>query len=363
LAKLCRCNPINRQPLYHEENECSGRRHCSARRRVSVRSRTPPPRKLWAPRAQEWLGVFHQTTLLLAKIVGCDHLIKPEAKGRFQLFNINCDQLPQVVEHLKPVLRADAYRIIAPFWELSNLPDAWLPAIDLVDEVWAPTRFIQTTLVKKVRKPVLRMPLMLNFPRPHAANRDQLGLPDRAFLFFFAFDYFSFLERKNPLAVVSAFRRAFRSRGRPPAVRLVLKTMNADVVPESGRAMREMLQDDPDIILIEKTLKREDTLSLIAACDAVVTLHRSEGLGLLVAEAMVLGKPVIATDYSATTELVRPSTGWPVDYRLIPVQEGAYPFLRVRFGRMPISIMQRGRCSEWSTTDPKSNVWSQRPVR
>jgi glycosyltransferase involved in cell wall biosynthesis len=256
----------------------------------------------------------------------CDHLIKPEAKGRFQLFNINCDQLPQVVEHLKPVLRADAYRIIAPFWELSNLPDAWLPAIDLVDEVWAPTRFIQTTLVKKVRKPVLRMPLMLNFPRPHAANRDQLGLPDRAFLFFFAFDYFSFLERKNPLAVVSAFRRAFRSRGRPPAVRLVLKTMNADVVPESGRAMREMLQDDPDIILIEKTLMREETLSLIAACDAVVTLHRSEGLGLLVAEAMVLGKPVIATDYSATTELVTPSTGWPVDYRLIPVQEGAYPF-------------------------------------
>jgi glycosyltransferase involved in cell wall biosynthesis len=102
--------------------------------------------------------------------------------------------------------------------------------------------------------------------------------------------------------------------------------MNADVVPESGRAMREMLQDDPDIILIEKTLMREETLSLIAACDAVVTLHRSEGLGLLVAEAMVLGKPVIATDYSATTELVTPSTGWPVDYRLIPVQEGAYPF-------------------------------------
>jgi glycosyltransferase involved in cell wall biosynthesis len=256
----------------------------------------------------------------------CDHLIEPEANGRFQLFSINCDQLPQVIDHLKPVLRADAYRIIAPFWELSNLPDAWLPAIDAVDEVWAPTRFIQMTLAKKVRKPVIHMPLTLDFQRPHCAERSQFGLPNRSFLFFFAFDYFSFLGRKNPMGVVDAFKRAFRSGGRTPSVHLVLKTMNSDIVPDSGRAMREMLKDDPDITLIEKTLMREETLALIAACDAVVTLHRSEGLGLLVAEAMALGKPVIATDYSATTELVTPDTGWPVEYRLIPVQEGAYPF-------------------------------------
>ena len=102
--------------------------------------------------------------------------------------------------------------------------------------------------------------------------------------------------------------------------------MNAHAIPDSGRAIREMIQDDPTIILIEKTLAREETLALIAACDAVVTLHRSEGLGLLVAEAMVLGKPVIATNYSATTELVTPETGWPVDYCLTPVQEGMYPF-------------------------------------
>ena len=76
----------------------------------------------------------------------CDHLIEPEAKGRFQLFSINFDQLLQVIDHLRPVLRADAYRIVAPFWELSNLPDAWLPGIDAMDEIWAPTRFIQMTL-------------------------------------------------------------------------------------------------------------------------------------------------------------------------------------------------------------------------
>ena len=106
---------------------------------------------------------------------------------------------------------------------------------------------------------------------------------------------------------------------------LVLKTMNGDLV-EGNSPLREILKDDPDIVVIEGTLERNETLALIAACDAVVSLHRSEGLGLLVAEAMVLGKPVIATDYSATTELVTPHTGWPVDYCLIPVPEGVYPF-------------------------------------
>ncbi len=256
----------------------------------------------------------------------CDHLLATTAGSRFQLFSVNCDQLLQVIDHLKPALRPDAYRIITPFWELSNLPDAWLPAIDAVDEIWAPTRFIQTTLVKKVCKPILHMPVMLDFGRPPPINRRYFHLPERSFLFFFAFDYFSYIERKNPLAAVHAFKRAFGSAGNAPAVSLVVKTMNAENAEGSARALHESLLGEPDVILIEKTLTRDETLALISLCDAVISLHRSEGLGLLVAEAMVLGKPVIATDYSATTELVTPDTGWPVDCSLVPVQEGAYPF-------------------------------------
>jgi glycosyltransferase involved in cell wall biosynthesis len=256
----------------------------------------------------------------------CDHLLEQEANGRFQLFSINCDQLPQVLAHLRPVLRPDSYRIMAPFWELSNLPDAWLPAVDQVDEIWAPTRFIQAMLVKKVKKPVLRMPLALDFERPARVERSRFRLPEDRFLFFFAFDYFSFIERKNPMAVIKAFKRAFRTGGERGRAQLVLKTMNVEEAPASGDALRAMLRDDPDVILIEDLLSRQNTLALVATCDAVVTLHRSEGLGLLVAEAMVLGKPVISTDYSATTELVTPITGWPVDFQLVPVQEGAYPF-------------------------------------
>ena len=259
-------------------------------------------------------------------------LLDTAAPARFQVFNVNADQVPQVIEHLDPVLRPDAYRIMVPFWELETLPDAWLGAFDLVDEVWAPTRFIQATLARKVSKPVLRMPLLLHFETPPTPDRRQFGLPTDRFLFFFAFDYFSFIERKNPMAVVQAFKQAFRGRGASGSPRaearigLVLKTLNAEIVPEKGRDLRDALREDPDVTLIERTLSREETMQLIGSCDAVVSLHRSEGLGLLVAEAMALGKPVIATDYSATTELVSPRTGWPVDYKLVPVGAGEYPF-------------------------------------
>ena len=253
-------------------------------------------------------------------------LLDETASARFQVFNINADQMPHVLAHLEDKLRPDAYRIMVPFWELPDLPDPWVGAFDLVDEVWAPTRFIQAALVKKIAKPVLRMPLLLHFEAPPPVSRAKFRLPENKFLFFFAFDFLSFVDRKNPMAVVHAFKQAFRARGAHPNVGLVLKTLNSERMPEKAEAMREALREDPDVTLIERTLKREETLQLISSCNAVISLHRSEGLGLLVAEAMAMSRPVISTDYSATTELVTPRTGYPVDYKLVPVEEGQYPF-------------------------------------
>lgn len=102
--------------------------------------------------------------------------------------------------------------------------------------------------------------------------------------------------------------------------------MNGALAPAALAAFRAEIAEEPDILLIDATMTREDTLALIAAADCVISLHRSEGFGLLLAEAMLLGKPVIATDYSATTELISPQTGFPVGYRLVPVGAGQYPF-------------------------------------
>lgn len=247
------------------------------------------------------------------------------ADGRIQIFNVNADQLPHVVGHIEPQLRKDAYRICMPFWELEEFPAAWMPAFDLVDEVWAPTRFIQSMLARRLSKPVIHMPLPLSFEKPVSADRAKFKLPADAFIFFFAFDFLSYSERKNPMGLVRAYKRAFNESERK-TFKLAIKALNADKVPEHSASMRDLLRAEPDVLLIEETLSRSDTLELISACDAVVSLHRSEGLGLLVAEAMALEKPVIATDYSATTEILSDRTGWPVDFDMVAVKPGQYVF-------------------------------------
>jgi glycosyltransferase involved in cell wall biosynthesis len=253
-------------------------------------------------------------------------LFVDQSSAPIEVFNINADQLPLVVKTLESSLNAGAWRAVMPFWELENFPAPWLKAFDLVDEVWAPTRYIQAMLEGRIDKPVRYMPLMLTFETPKACERSHFGLEDGVFVFFFSFDCLSFVERKNPMAVVRAFRRAFRQDAPVAKVRLVIKALNADKLRDQQAAVLRELRSDPDVHLMEDTLSRSATLQLIDCCDAVVSLHRSEGLGLLIAEAMELGKPVVATDYSATTELVSTQTGWPVDYRLVAVPEGHYPF-------------------------------------
>ncbi|HPG94622.1 MAG TPA: glycosyltransferase [Dokdonella sp.] len=276
-----------------------------------------------------------------------DALFDQAALAPIQIFNINADQLPSTLVHLQGVLREDSYRIIMPFWELEEFPQPWLAAFDQVDEVWAPTRFIQSMLTHKLDKPVIHMPLPLGIEQPPPCERAAFGLPDETFLFFFAFDFFSFVERKNPLGLVRAYKKAFGSGAEGSRTKLVIKTLNAEIVPEQSRALRDALRDDPDVIVIERTLSREETLQLVAACDAVVSLHRSEGLGLLLVEAMALGKPVIATDYSATTEFLSSQTGWPVDFDLVRVAEGEYPF-------------HEGQ--SWARPDENHAAWQMRQV-
>jgi glycosyltransferase involved in cell wall biosynthesis len=245
-------------------------------------------------------------------------------EGKVQIYNMNADQLSSWTAELRSRRRDDAYRIAVPFWELYEFPDAWREAFDEVDEIWAPTRFIQAALVRKVSKPVIRMPIALTFKPPLASDREKFGLPKSKFLFFFSFDVLSFYDRKNPAAVYRAFRKAFPL-GTAANVGLVVKCLNGSFVPAKLASLHDELCEDPDVLLVEKTMGRDEVLALLNAVDCVVSLHRAEGLGLLIAEAMMLGKPVIATDYSGTTELVLPQTGFPVDYRLIPVLDGQYP--------------------------------------
>ena len=224
--------------------------------------------------------------------------------------------------------RAGKYNIAYFAWELPEFPDAWTSAFDYFDEIWTPSDFTTQAIVKKSPLPVLTMPHSIVLARPTesaTALRARLGLPADPFLFLTLFDLNSYAERKNPRAVITAFRASGLA-GHGAA--LVVKVQNVAGNEADFAALRESVRDLPGTVLLTETLSRADITALEAACDCFVSLHRSEGFGLAVAEAMFLGKPVISTDWSATAEFVNPTNGCPVRAPLITLDRNHGPYAK-----------------------------------
>jgi hypothetical protein len=211
------------------------------------------------------------------------------------------------------------------WWEVMAFPPRWLRAFDDVDEVWVGSRFVADALAAVSPVPVIAMPMPVALPVPApGVDRGALGLPD-GFLFGFVFDYGSVVERKNPLGLVEAFGRAFPGR-EGSGERLVLKALGGDRHPEAHAALLAAAERDPRIHVIDRHLPKPENDALIAALDCYVSLHRSEGFGLTVAEAMLLGTPVIATAYGGILDFVTPFNGALVDYRLVAIGAGHDPY-------------------------------------
>lgn len=207
-------------------------------------------------------------------------------------------------------------------WELEDFPPAMHKAFDLVDEVWTISEFCATAIEKFSPVPVHVFPVPVRDPFDGGvAPRRPAGDTTTVL---FAFDYNSVFERKNPLGAVAAFTRAFPDRD---DVRLVIKSINGAKHPGDRERLRAAVAGDPRITLIEDYLSADEVRDLYSTADCYLSLHRSEGFGLTVAEAMAHGLPVIATDYSGTAETLAPGTGWPVPSRLVPVgkDNGPYP--------------------------------------
>ena len=207
------------------------------------------------------------------------------------------------------------------------MPEAHFLALELLDEIWVSSDYVRDVYVARTRKPVVNVGMAVEDLPP--------GLPSRAsapgkgtFTFLTTFDSFSFVERKNPLAVVRAFRAAFDGTG--PAGELVLKPGNRTrgSAPPQVAVWREIdraTRQDGRIKIIDETFTYEQLIALKAACDCYVSLHRAEGFGFGMLEAMQLGRPVIATAYSGNMDFCRPETSYLVDYDLILVGHDEYP--------------------------------------
>jgi glycosyltransferase involved in cell wall biosynthesis len=240
------------------------------------------------------------------------------------LAHINADQMARLPELIGAVNHARRYTIAYWAWELAVFPDALLPAFEPVHEVWVPSRFVAHALLAKTDKPVRVMPHRVEARAPTGASRAQFGLPDNGLLFLAVVDFNSFLERKNVAGAIEAFRRAFPEG--TTAAHLVIKAHGGAKSLQVPRAkLLELIGSDPRITVIEGVLPRAEVTALQAVCDVFVSLHRAEGFGLPIAECMALGKTVIATDYSGSTDFVTADCALPVPYRLTEVTDKAYP--------------------------------------
>jgi glycosyltransferase involved in cell wall biosynthesis len=222
------------------------------------------------------------------------------------LASINSDQLSAAHTLIKPEFFDDRYVIGQWFWELEDAPAWFAPAYPLVNELWAPTHFIESMLRANVPSSVHveYVPLPVHAPVIDASlTRQRFGVEER-FMFLFVFDFMSVMKRKNPLGLIEAFTTAF-AEGEGP--QLVIKGINGDKRPEEHALLRAAVSQRTDITLIDEYFTREEISTLISMANTYVSLHRSEGLGLTISEAMTLGVPVIATGYSGNMDFM--STG------------------------------------------------------
>lgn len=216
------------------------------------------------------------------------------------------------------------YNIGVWWWELLRFPMKWYDRFAYYDEIWVGTSFIAGNLAPVSPLPVIRVPPVLT-PRGSGSRekgRLKLGLTPGEFVFLFTFDFHSSVRRKNPSAVIDAFKKAFSPR---EGVRLVLKCINegSDLLSLADLQSRSL---GHPISIVTGYWTGQEMRDLVAACDSYVSLHRAEGAGLAIADAMVNGKPVIATSWSGNMDFMNAHNSFPVRYRMVEIEENVGPY-------------------------------------
>ncbi|MBN2622867.1 MAG: glycosyltransferase [Acidimicrobiales bacterium] len=246
----------------------------------------------------------------------------PAREADVNVVCVNADRFPAVMDRLGRRFSHGRHTIGVWAWEVEQFPSVFAASAKHVDEVWTPSAHAQRAIAAAVDVPVHTVPPpVIEAPTSGRSRRD-LGLPD-GFVFLFCFDFFSVAERKNPVGVVEAFRRAF---GPGEGPQLVIKSINGGVALVELERLRLAAGGRPDIHVVDRYHDAADQRALIAACDAYVSLHRAEGLGYTMAEAMLAGRPVIATGYSGNLEFMDEHNSFLVGHDMVAIPEGCDPY-------------------------------------
>ena len=216
----------------------------------------------------------------------------------------------------------ERYNIAFWLWELEEFPKEWTPAIDLVDEIWTPSEFTSESIRKVTDKPVITIPYNVTAETDVKYDRKYFNLPEDKFLFLVMFDANSTMTRKNPFGAIEAFKKAFLPDD--DTVGLVIKTNNAE--EEKLKPVKNLLDGYKNVYFITDILEKKAVNSLIADVDVFVSLHRAEGFGLVMAEAMLNGTVCIATNWSSNTEFMNNQVACMVDYSFTTLEKDMSPY-------------------------------------
>ena len=278
------------------------------------------------------------TPVRVLDVFGCserDEDIEREIKeylvsdpGKINVFFINGDEIENVLRHLKNPIPPESYNIIYPAWELSIYPAIWAELIERhFDEVWAQSFFVYDALRKAISRPVYHMPLATEVVLNCFLSRRYFGIPESSYVFLFFCDFRSYIERKNPHGILNAFEKVCKERPLED-IRLVIKLSGFEHRQDDYQKFLmnlDSLRFKEKVILINKILSDNEIKNLARCSDCFISLHRSEGYGRGPAEAMCMGKPVVATAYSGNRDFMNKNNSCLVHYTLVPVKEGQYP--------------------------------------
>lgn len=238
------------------------------------------------------------------------------------LFCLNGDGMRGFLREYGRAFFSGRYSIGVWWWEVIPAPARWTAASATLDEIWACSDHVRSALLPISHAPVLKMQEPVPFPVASAATREEIGFPP-GFVFYFAFDYSSTSTRKNPVGLIRAFREAFSEHS---GACLVIRSINGDRDPQGRRRIESAAAGRQDVRVIDRYVSPGTKNAMLAYCDCYVSLHRAEGFGHSLAEAMLLAKPVIATGWSGNLDFMTEANSYLVDYTMTSVGRGSWPY-------------------------------------
>ncbi|MEG4167236.1 MULTISPECIES: glycosyltransferase [unclassified Microcoleus] len=238
------------------------------------------------------------------------------------LIQVNADEVATFIKHTGSSYFKNQYNIGFWAWELPAFPPEWQPAFNHFHEIWTYSNYCAEAISAVSPIPVIKIMPSIALPAP-SLKREALNLPKDKFIFLFVFDFSSRIERKNTLATIQAFKQAF---GEDDRLLLIIKSSNSNKFLAAQASLNSAIANNSNIKHLDGYLSKNKLNGLLYNCDCYVSLHRCEGFGLTMAEAMFYGKPVIATGYSSNTEFMNVGNSYLVKYKLIPIEKDCGPY-------------------------------------